>query len=154
MGKVRRDAVRLVKYRRWSTRRVALYTGHNQSTIVRLYKKDPTGGWHEIPTLSSKPKHSPKALSRSVVKEIVKERVSRIRCAEHVHCALKNCCVEVSLSSVKRTPDRCNLTKRHSPWKRPTTTLKDLNQRTMELFCNAILYISLLLMDHVSMWIH
>lgn len=119
LPKVRRDAVRLVKYRGWSTRAVARYTGYNQSTIVRWCKKDPTGGWHEIPTKSSRPKTNPKALPRSVVNEIIKERVGRRRCAEHVHHALKKRGVVVSLSSVKRTLDRCHLTQKRSPWKRP-----------------------------------
>ena len=119
MPKVRRDAVRLVKYRGWSTRKVAKYTGYNQSTIVRWCQKDETGGWHEIPTKSSRPKTSPRALPRSIVNEIIKERVGRRRCAEHVWYALKRSGVLVSLSSVKRTLDRCNLRKKRSPWKRP-----------------------------------
>ncbi|MBL7045410.1 MAG: hypothetical protein ISR99_00005, partial [Parcubacteria group bacterium] len=52
MGKVRRDAVRLVKYRGWSTRKVARYTGFSQSAIVKWCKRDSTGGWHEVPTRS------------------------------------------------------------------------------------------------------
>lgn len=135
MGKVRRDAVRLVKYRKWSTRAVAMHTGYNQSTIVRWCKKDPTGGWHDIPTLSSRPHTSPKALSRSVVSEIIKERVGRRRCAEHVHHALKKRNVSVSLSSVKRTLDRCNLTKKRSVWKRP----HDYTKRPVALYSGALL---------------
>lgn len=119
MPKVRRDAVRLVKYRGWSIRKTAKHFGYEPSTVSRWCKKDPTGGWHEIPTLSSRPKTSPRALPREVVSEIIKERTGRMRCAEHVHHALKRRGVEVSLSSVKRTLDRCHLTKKRSPWKRP-----------------------------------
>ena len=135
MPKVRRDAVRLVKYRGWSTREVARYTGYNQSTVVRWCNKDPTGGWHEILTRSSKPKTSPKALPRSVVNEIIKERVGKRRCAEHVHHALKKRGVVVSLSSVKRTLDRCHLTKKRSPWKRP----HDSTPRPVALYSGALL---------------
>ena len=86
---VRRDVVRLVKYRGWSIRKVSRHTGFNPSTISRWCKKDPTGGWHEIPTESSRPKTNPNALPRDIVEEIVKERVGRRRCAEHVHHSLK-----------------------------------------------------------------
>lgn len=135
MGKVRRDAVRLVKYRKWSTRKVARYTGFSQSTIVKWCKKDPTGGWHEIPTESSRPKTSPNALPRNVVTEIIRERVKRGRCAEHVYHALQRRDVDVSLSSVKRTLDRCHLTKKRSPWKRP----HDSTPRPQALYSGALL---------------
>ena len=135
LPKVRRDAVRLVKYRGWSMRKVSRYIGVNVSTISRWCKKDFSGGWHEIPTLSSRPKNSPNALPRNVVSEIIKERVGRRRCAEHVHVALKNKGVEVSLSSVKRTLDRCHLTKKRSPWKRP----HDSTPRPIALYSGALL---------------
>ena len=135
MPKVRRDAVRLVKYRGWSTRAVARYTGYSQSTIVKWCKKDVTGGWHEIPTQSSRPKTSPNALPPNTISEIIKERVGRRRCAEHVYHALKRRGVKVSLSSVKRTLDRCHLTKKRSPWKRP----HDNTPRPTALYSGALL---------------
>ena len=135
MGKVRRDAVRLVKYRGWSTRAVARYTGYSQSTIVKWCKKDVTGGWHEIPTQSSRPKTSPNALPPNTISEIITERVGRRRCAEHVYHALKRRGVKVSLSSVKRTLDRCHLTKKRSPWKRP----HDSTPRPIALYSGALL---------------
>ena len=119
LPKVRRDAVRLVKYRGWSTRKVARYTGYNQSTIVRWCQKDPTGGWHEIPTESSRPKRSPNALSREVVSAIIKKRQGRRRCGQVIHQELLRDGVAVSLSSVQRTLDRCHMLKKRSPWKRP-----------------------------------
>lgn len=135
LPKVRRDAVRLVKYRKWSMRKVARHIGVNASTISRWCEKDFSGGWHLIPTLSSRPKVSPKALPRAVVSAIIKERVGRRRCAEHVHVALKNRGVDVSLSSVKRTLDRCGLTKKRSPWKRP----HDSTPRPQALYSGALL---------------
>ena len=135
MGKVRRDAVRLVKYRGRSTRAVARYTGYSQSTIVKWCKKDVTGGWHEIPTQSSRPKTSPNALPPNTISEIITERVGRRRCAEHVYHALKRRGVKVSLSSVKRTLDRCHLTKKRSPWKRP----HDNTPRPTALYSGALL---------------
>ena len=118
LPKVRQQAADLVR-RGWSTRKVARHLGYSQSAVVVWMKKAQTYGYHPIPTQSSRPKTSPRALSREVVNEIIKERVGRRRCAEHVHIALKNRNVSVSLSSVKRTLDRCHLLKKRSPWKRP-----------------------------------
>ena len=119
LPKVRREAVRLVKREGWSVRKVARHFGYTHSAVVKWCAKDPTGGLRKIETRSSKPKRSPKALSRDVVTAIIRERVGRRRCAEHVHCALHKQGVPVSLSSVKRTLDRCHLRQKRSPWKRP-----------------------------------
>jgi len=119
LPKIRRDAVRLVKYRGWSTRLVARHTGFNQSTIVRWCKKDPTGGWHLIPTQSSRPHKSPKSLSCGIVNAIIEQRQGRRRCGQIIHQELLRRDIQVSLSSVQRTLDRCNLLKKRSPWKRP-----------------------------------
>jgi len=118
MAKVRMEAVRLVKYRHWSTRQVARYTGFNQSTIVRWCEKDPTGGWRNIPTRSSRPHSHPSALSPEIVQTILEKRRKRNRCAEVVHQELLRDDISVSLSSVKRTLKRHGLIKRRSPWKR------------------------------------
>lgn len=118
LPKVRQQAADLVRCG-WSTRKVARHLGYSQSAVVVWVKKAQIYGYHPIPTQSSRPKTSPNALPRAVVSEIIKERVGRRRCAEHVHVALKNRGVVVSLSSVKRTLDRCHLLKKRSPWKRP-----------------------------------
>ena len=118
IAKVRMEAVRLVKYRHWSTRQVARHTGFNQSTIVRWCSKDPTGGWRNIPTRSSRPHFHPRALPPEIVQTILEKRKKRNRCAEVVHQELKRDGVVVSLSSVKRTLKRHGLIKRRSPWKR------------------------------------
>lgn len=153
MPKVRRDAVRLVKYRGWSIRKTARYLGFEPSTVSRWCKKDPTGGWHEIPTKSSRPNRSPKALPKDTVSEIIKERVGRRRCAEHVHRALRNRGVTVSLSSVKRTLDRCHLLKKRSLWKRP----HDATPRPEAAYAGALLEIDtihILLPDGSRMYIY
>jgi transposase InsO family protein len=85
--------------------------------------------------LSSKPKKSPRALSRDIVSAVIRERVGRRRCAEHVYHALRKQGVDVSLSSVKRTLDRCHLRKTRSPWKRP----HDFTPRPIAAFCGALL---------------
>ena len=115
--KVRAEAVALVK-QGFSTRKVARHFGFSHSAVVKWCSRASQYNLKTIPTRSSRPKVSPLALPREIVTTIIKERVSRRRCAEHVHRALVNQGISVSLSSVKRTLDRCNLTKKRSPWKR------------------------------------
>ena len=119
LPKVRRDAVRLVKQQNWTMRKAARYFGVQPSTVLRWCRKDFTYGEHEIPTLSSRPKHSPRALSRELVHAIIRERVGRRRCGQVVYRELKKKGIDVSLSSVQRTLSRCHLLKKRSPWKRP-----------------------------------
>lgn len=135
LPRVRREAVFLVKQKNWSTRKVARHFGYTHSAIVKWCAKDPTGGLRKIETQSSKPKRNPRALSRTVVSAIIKERIGRRRCAEHVYHALQKQGVMVSLSSVKRTLDRCHLRKKRSPWKRP----HDFTPRPIAAFCGALL---------------
>lgn len=118
LPKVRMEAVRLVKYRGWSTRQVSRHTGFSQSVIVKWCKKDPTGGWRRIPTRSSKPRHHPKQLSDVLVRKIVKKRCDINRSAEVVHEELRREGIVMSISSVKRTLDRWGLLNKRSPWKR------------------------------------
>lgn len=68
-----------------------------------------------IPTLSSRPKTSPKAISKEVVAKIIVKRKELRRCAEVVHASLD---VPVSLSTVKRTLRRYGLVKQRSKWAR------------------------------------
>lgn len=119
MGKVRKEAVQLVKYRKWSIRKVAKYYGYNPSTISRWCKIDVTGGWHDIPTKSSRPHRSPKALPREIVIAIIDKRIKNRRCGQVIQQELKRDGVIVSLSSVQRTLERTQLLKKRSAWKRP-----------------------------------
>ena len=111
-------SVRLVKYRGWSTRKVARYMGYNQSAIVKWCKKDITGGWRQIPTESSRPHSHPRQLHSEIVSAIVDQRLKHHRCAEVVYQELINQGIKVGLSSVKRTLDRNHLLKKRSPYKR------------------------------------
>jgi len=119
LPKVRRDAVNLVKYRKWSIRRVAKHFGYNPSTISRWCKNPYATGWHIIPTKSSKPHTSPNALSGEIIKAIIQKRIGRRRCGQVIHQELKRDGINVSLPSVQRTLDRLGLLKKRSPWKRP-----------------------------------
>lgn len=109
LPKLRMEAVRLIKYRGWSTRQVARYTGFSQSAIVKWCAKDKTGGWERISTLSSKPKNHPAQLDPKLVEAIVEERLAHSRCAEIIQAALAKQGIKVSLSSVKRTLARHEL---------------------------------------------
>lgn len=135
LPKVRMEAVRLVKYRKWTIRKVARYVGVSASTVSRWCRSLWGTGWMPIPTRSLKPKTSPKALPVETVNAIITERIGRRRCAEHVHQALKKKGIMVSLSSVKRTLDRCNLRKKRSPWKRP----HDFTKRPEATYCGVLL---------------
>lgn len=118
MPKVRRDAVNLVKYRHWTMRKVALRYGVEPSTVSRWCRHPLGTGWHKIPTASSRPNTSPNALSGDIVSAIIKKRVGRRRCGQHIYHELRREGVTVSLPSVQRTLDRCGLLKKRSPWKR------------------------------------
>ena len=119
IGKVRRDAVNLVKYRHLSMRKVARKFGVNAGTISRWCKLPFASGWHELPTRSSKPKTSPRSLKKEIIKAIIEKRNGRRRCGQHIYHELKKAGVKVSLSSVQRTLDRLGMMKKRSPWKRP-----------------------------------
>ncbi len=118
MPKVRMEAVRLVKYRHWSTRKAARYTGFSQSAISKWCQKDPTGGWRRIPTLSCRPHHHPKELKADVVREIISLRLETGRTSEVVHGMLLREGIKASLNSVRRTIDRHGLMRKRSIWKR------------------------------------
>ncbi len=118
MPKLRMEAVRLVKHQGWSTRKVARYTGFNQSVIVKWCRRDVTGGWCRIPTRSSRPNHHPAMLRPEMVQAIVAQRQKHHRCAEVIHQELANDGIRVSLCSIKRILDRKGLTKKRSIWKR------------------------------------
>lgn len=98
---------------------MARHFGFNQSAIVKWVKKAKKRGYGAIPTESSRPKTSPRALKRDVVEAIIEKRSGRKRCGQVVHQELLRDGVRVSLSSVQRTLERCNLLKKRSPWKRP-----------------------------------
>ena len=118
MPVVRARAVALVR-QGWSARKTGRYLGFHHTAVMKWVHVAKWRGYGAIPTRSSRPKTSPRSLPHDLVSAIIKERVGRRRCAEHVYHALKSRGIGVSLSSVKRTLDRCQLLKKRSPWKRP-----------------------------------
>lgn len=118
LPRVRMEAVRMVKYRKWSIRKTARYFGFSHSAVVKWCQKDKFGGWHPIPTMSSRPRSHPRSLKPELIEAIVRKRKEIKRSSEVVHKELQNAGISVSLSSVKRTLDRRELLKKRSPWKR------------------------------------
>jgi transposase InsO family protein len=114
--KVRRDAVLFSDTH--GVRTAARRYGVSPGTISKWRMRAKDVGLHPIPTRSSRPKHSPRALDRKLVDLIIDKRLSINRSAEVVQKALNEDGVVVSLMSVKRTLDRAHLTRKRSPWKR------------------------------------
>jgi transposase InsO family protein len=133
LPKVRGQAVELVR-RGQSVREVARHFGFSHSAVVKWVAKAKVRGYGAIPTQSSKPKSNPQALSRELVAKIIEVRSERQRCSEHVHQELKQRGIVVSLSSVKRTLDRCQMLRKRSPWKRP----HDATPRPVALYAGAL----------------
>jgi transposase InsO family protein len=114
------EAVNLVK-QGWSIRKAAKHFGFSHCAVRLWLKKKSMRGRQQkwvIPTLSSRPKSHPKALSKEKVEAIVVQRKKRNRCAEVVWQELLKQGVSVSLSSVKRTLKRQGLIKKRNPEKR------------------------------------
>jgi transposase InsO family protein len=114
--KVRRDAVLFSD--KHGVRTTARRYGVSPGTISKWRARAKRYGLHPIPTRSSRPKTSPRALERGLVEKIIDKRIALNRSAEVVQKALSEDGVLVSLMSVKRTLDRAHLTRKRSPWKR------------------------------------
>lgn len=114
--KVRRDAVLFAD--KHGVRTAARRYGVSPGTISKWRKKAKVIGLHPIPTCSSRPRRSPRALDRQLIACIIKKRLELNRSAEVIHRSLTEDGIVVSLASVKRTLDRSHLTRKRSPWKR------------------------------------
>ena len=116
LPRVRMDAVKLVRSG-WSTRKVAQHFGFSQAAIVQWMKRAPDNQKQIIPTRTSRPWSHPHALSPEIVETILRYRRERNQCAFILHHRLINDGYQVSLSSVKRTLQRNQMT-RFSRWKK------------------------------------
>ena len=118
LPRVRMQAVRL--YRQgWSARKIGRYLGFHHTAVMKWVRRAaPLRRRKILPTLSSRPKSHPRALSSEIVTAIIEERKKHHRCAEVVHYNLQQRGVVVSLSSVKRTLKRHHLLHEKSLWKK------------------------------------
>lgn len=117
LPRLRMQAAKLVSKQGWSTRQTARHFGFDHSTIVRWVAKAKMNPGQVIVTESSRPNKHPSALSKETVKAILMHRYLYGRCAEVIHYQLNKDGIVVSLSSVKRTLKRHQLTY-PSKWKK------------------------------------
>ena len=114
---VRMEAVRLVRAG-WSTVKVARHMGYSQGAISKWVQRAPSDlRMRVIPTESSRPHHHAHELSPDLVRTIITYRQRYRRCAFVFQHLLRKDDYDVSLSSVKRTLRRNELT-RFSKWKK------------------------------------
>ncbi|MFH0890715.1 MAG: integrase core domain-containing protein [Candidatus Liptonbacteria bacterium] len=101
-----------------STREAAVHFGYSQAAIVQWMKRAPSDlRARIIPTRSSRPYRHPRELGEDLVRTIIEYRMKYERDAFFLHHMLQRDGYEVSLSSVKRTLHRNELT-RFSKWKK------------------------------------
>lgn len=117
LPRVRMQAVKLVRLG-WSVREVARHLGFTHSAVVKWVARAP----HDlrakvIPTESSRPWHHPNELDQELVRAVIEYRRKYGRGAEVLQELLRRDGIEVSLSSVKRTLHRNELTY-PSKWKK------------------------------------
>lgn len=115
--RLRMKAAQLVIRDGWSTRKVARYTGYNQSSIVRWVEAARNSNQLVIATRSSRPHHHPHELPSEIISAILRYRAERNQCAEILHHRLTHDGHQVSLSSVKRVLRRFTCS-RYSRWKK------------------------------------
>jgi len=118
LPKVRAEAVKMLRSG-VSTRRVARHFGYSHSAIVKWNAKVPANfyQYRVISTESSRPHHHPSELPDEIIKLILDYRFTTRRGAEFIHFKMRQEGANVSLSSVKRTLRRHELT-RYSKWKK------------------------------------
>lgn len=116
LPRVRMEAVKRVRAG-WSIRSTARYYGFTHGAIINWLRKAPSNQKQIIPTQSSRPWSHPQALSSEMVETILSYRRERNQCAEILHYRLMTDGYQVSLSSVKRTLQRNQMT-RFSRWKK------------------------------------
>lgn len=116
LPRVRMEAVLKVR-EGWSIRKSARHFGVHPSTVMKWMRRAPSHGKCNIPTLSSRPHHHPKEISKELESLIIECRRIYQRDAIFIHHLLQEGGIVTSLSSVKRTLQR-NLLTYPSRWKK------------------------------------
>jgi transposase InsO family protein len=117
MPRVRAKAVQMVLSGK-TISETARYFGYSKSAVCKWCQKVPVCGAYTIPTLSSKPKSHPNAISYELNKTIIAYKNEFKRCSDVIHKHLNNDGFKVSLNTVKRKLDQAGLIKKRSPWKK------------------------------------
>ena len=119
LPRIRMEAVRLVREQGWSVRDAARHFGFTHSAVVKWLARAKYLPQNSqlIPTLPSRPEHSPNALDPVIVRRILDLRSERDQCAEIIHWRLGQERIVVSISSVKRVLRRHGISK-YSKWKK------------------------------------
>ena len=112
VGKTRRLAVNDVRFGRRTQAEAARYYGVHRATIHKWIKRASADYREFIRTKSSRPKSSSKQLPKATVNQVIQLRKQTGRCAEVLHILLNRKAVQISLSSVERTLQREQLTKK------------------------------------------
>lgn len=107
--KARKLATNLVKTGMKKAEVARMY-GVHRSTIGKWLKRATKHSGESIPTRSSRPHRHPNQLSEEKEARIVALRLQTGRCAQIIQAQMARDGCRVSLSSVKRTLKRCNLT--------------------------------------------
>lgn len=112
------NAVKMVRSGK-GVRQVARYFGVSPGTISKWCRKAPSDNRLGIPTLSSRPHHSPKMIADDIRSAIVRKRLGPYpRCGAVIQRELENEGIKVSTSTCNRVLDHHGLLKKKSKWKR------------------------------------
>lgn len=104
----------------WGIRKTARHFGVSPGTITKWCSRAPQDSRFGIPTMSSRPHHSPRSIPDFIVDAIVRKRLGpHPRCGVVIQKELENEGMKVSVSTVNRILDRYDLLKKRSKWQRP-----------------------------------
>src|SRR3989344_4062832 len=117
MPGIRREAAQLFR-KGWSARKIARHLGFHHTAVMKWVRKSRVFGNMPIPTLSSRPKKTPRSIDENIRSQIIHLRIETKRCTEAIHLMLSAKGIKVSRNTVHRVLDRAYLLKKRSPWKR------------------------------------
>ena len=113
MPSVRMNAVKKVRSG-WGIRKTARHFGVSPGTITKWCRKASNDNRIGIPTLSSRPHHSPNRIPDDIKDAIIAERLKYHRCGAVIQKDLENEGIRVSISTANRVMDRHGLLKKKS----------------------------------------
>ena len=118
MPSVRMNAVKKVRSG-WGIRQTARHFGVSPGTITKWCSKASNDNRIGIPTLSSRPHHSPNMIADEIKSAIISKRLGKYpRCGAVIQRELFNEGIKTSISTVNRVLGRHGLLKKKSKWKR------------------------------------